>query len=68
VTQTGLGPAAFDALYPIPAGKTGWPAYRLLLTLLWLSLLYVVIRGSYLYLRLARLRRRVRPAGLPLRP
>lgn len=67
-TQTGLGPAVFDALYPIHAGKTGWPAYRLLLTLLSLSLLYVVISGSYLYLRRARLSRRVRPAGLPLRP
>ena len=49
-TQTGLGPAVFDALYPLHAGKTGWPGYRLLLALIALSLIYIAASGAYLYL------------------
>jgi len=61
-TRRGAGPAVFDALYPLHAGKTGWPGYRLLLTGLSLSLLYVVISGSLLFLRGRRVRRPSRPA------
>ncbi len=49
-TQSGLGPSLFDSLYPIHAGKTGWPGYRLLLTLLSLSLLYIAVSGAGLFL------------------
>lgn len=49
-TQSGLGPSLFDSLYPIHAGKTGWPFYRLLLTALSLSLLYIAGSGALLFI------------------
>ena len=54
-TQTGLGPITFNALYPIHAGKTGWPGYRLVLALLSLSMLYITASGVYLYLKRSKL-------------
>ncbi len=56
-SRRGAGPAVFDAFYPLHAGKTGWPGYRLLLTLLSLSLLYVAGSGMLLFLRGRRVRR-----------
>jgi uncharacterized iron-regulated membrane protein len=55
-TGTGAGPAVFNALYPIHAGKTGWPGYRALLVVVSASFLYVALSGAWLYL--ARPRRR----------
>ncbi|WP_405233718.1 PepSY-associated TM helix domain-containing protein [Lentisalinibacter salinarum] len=55
-TRRGAGPAVFDALYPLHAGKTGWPGYRLLLTLLSLSLLFMALSGLRLMLGRRRLR------------
>ena len=55
-TRTGLGPALFNALYPIHAGKTGWPGYRALLAIVSVSLFYIAASGAYLYL--SRPRRR----------
>jgi uncharacterized iron-regulated membrane protein len=49
-TETGIGPAIGDALYPIHSGKTGWPGYRIALTVLSLSLLFIASSGSYLAL------------------
>lgn len=62
-TRRGAGPAVFDALYPLHAGKTGWPGYRLLLTVLSLSLLYMAAAGTLLFLRGRRVRRPSRRAG-----
>jgi len=62
-TRRGAGPALFDALYPLHAGKTGWPGYRLLLTVLSLSLLYMAAAGTVLFLRGRRVRRPSRRAG-----
>lgn len=56
-TQTGTGPAILNALYPIHAGKTGWPGYRLLLTVTALSLLYLSASGAYLFIRRPRPRK-----------
>lgn len=50
-TQTGAGPAVYNAFYPLHAGKTGWPGYRLLLLVLSLALLYLAISGSWVFLR-----------------
>jgi uncharacterized iron-regulated membrane protein len=55
-TGTGAGPAVFNALYPIHAGKTGWPGYRALLLIVSASFVYVALSGAWLYL--ARPRRR----------
>ncbi|MEM7613025.1 MAG: PepSY-associated TM helix domain-containing protein [Pseudomonadota bacterium] len=49
-TSTGLGPTIFNLLYPLHAGKTGWPGYRLLLSLLGASLLFIAIVGAGLFL------------------
>lgn len=54
-TETGIGPAIGDALYPIHSGKTGWPGYRIALNLLSLSLLFIASSGSYLVLSRMRL-------------
>ncbi|MEM8683356.1 MAG: PepSY-associated TM helix domain-containing protein [Pseudomonadota bacterium] len=47
--QSGLGPSLFDSLYPLHAGKTGWPGYRLLLAVLSMSLLFIALSGLYLF-------------------
>lgn len=60
--RRGLGPAAFDALYPLHAGKTGWPGYRLIIAIVSLSLLYIAASGSYLFLKRPRQSRRARRA------
>lgn len=60
-TQTGVGPAIGNALYPIHSGKTGWPGHRLALSLLSFSLLFIASSGSYLALS------RVRGGGIPKR-
>ena len=62
-TRRGAGPAVFDALYPLHAGKTGWSGYRLALTVLSLSLLYISASGTLLFLRGRRVRRPSRRAG-----
>ncbi len=62
-TRQGTGPAVFDALYPLHAGKTAWPGYRLLLSALSLSLLYIVTSGTLLFVRGRRIRRPSRRAG-----
>lgn len=56
-TQSGLGPSVFDSLYPLHAGKTGWPGYRLLLVVLAVSLSYIAASGAYLLLKRPRARR-----------
>lgn len=53
-TQAGLGPVIFNAFYPLHAGKTGWPAYRLVLLLVSLGLLYIAASGGWVYLRRRR--------------
>ncbi len=55
-TKTGLGPTIGNLLYPLHAGKTGWPGYRLLLSVLSLSLLFVGTSGTYLALTRPRAR------------
>jgi uncharacterized iron-regulated membrane protein len=55
-TRRGAGPAVFDALYPLHAGKTGWPGYRLLLSVVSLSLLFICLSGLRLMLGRRRLR------------
>lgn len=62
-TRRGAGPAVFDAFYPLHAGKTGWPGYRLVLTLASLSLLFIALSG----LRLMLGRRRLRAGALSRR-
>ncbi len=49
-TQTGLGPSAFDSLYPLHAGKTGWPGYRLIVFVVALSFTYIAVSGAYLFI------------------
>jgi uncharacterized iron-regulated membrane protein len=49
-TTRGMGPAIVDSFYPIHAGKTGWPFYRLLLAVLGLSLCYIAVSGLTLFL------------------
>ena len=49
-TETGVGPAIGDALYPIHSGKTGWPGHRIVLSLLSFSLLFIASSGTYLAL------------------
>lgn len=49
-TEVGLGPAVYDALYPIHSGKTGWPGYRVLLALMSAALLFIAVSGTYLRL------------------
>ena len=48
-TQTGLGPSAFDSLYPLHAGKTGWPGYRFVVFVMALSFVYIAASGAYLF-------------------
>ncbi len=48
-TQTDLGPSAFDSLYPLHAGKTGWPGYRLVVFVVALSFAYIAASGAYLF-------------------
>ncbi len=49
-TKRGLGPAVFDAFYPIHSGKTDWPGHRWVLALLAVSLIYLTSSGLSLYL------------------
>lgn len=50
-TKTGMGPAAYNLLYPLHAGKTGWPGYRLLLALAGLVLMFQVTTASWVFIR-----------------
>lgn len=54
---TGLGPAVFNALYPLHAGGTGWPGHRWVLLVIGLSLIFMSIAG----LRMSWLKRRRAP-------
>ena len=49
-TKTGIGPAIGNSLYPIHAGKTGWPGHRLLFALVSASLVFISMIGVYLTL------------------
>ena len=63
-TQTGLGPAVLNSLYPLHAGKTGWAGHRVVLLLLALALCWISLSGLWLFLRRQRHRpeRKVAPA------
>jgi len=64
-TRRGAGPAVFDALYPLHAGKTGWPGYRLFLALVSVSLLFMVVSGLRLMLGRRRVRTGTARSALP---
>ena len=49
-TRTGLGPAIGNSMYPLHAGKTDWPGYRAVLSVLSLSLTFIGISGAWLAL------------------
>ena len=71
-TETGMGPAIGNMLYPIHSGKTGWWGHRVALSALALSLIFIASSGSYLVLSRMRanavLRRsRQRQSQVPLR-
>ena len=63
-TQTGLGPAVLNSLYPLHAGKTGWAGHRVVLLLLALALCWISLSGLWLFLRRQRHRpeRKLAPA------
>ena len=61
-TQSGRGPSVFDSLYPLHAGKTGWPGYRLLLVATALTLAAIATSGAYLLLSRPRRPRMLKEA------
>lgn len=50
-TRTGAGPTVFDSLYPLHAGKTGWPGHRLILLVAGLAFTYLAGSGLLVFLR-----------------
>lgn len=54
----GLGPAVFDALYPLHAGRTGWWGHRAVLVLVAASLLFIALSGLWAFARPRQARRR----------
>lgn len=49
--RTGAGPAVFNALYPLHAGKTGWLGHRAVLLVAGLALIYLAASGLLVFLR-----------------
>jgi len=59
-TRTGPGPTLYNMIYPLHAGKTGWPGYRLVLFIIALASIYLAVTGLWVYFRRAALRKRNR--------
>jgi uncharacterized iron-regulated membrane protein len=53
-TRTGRGPAVYNALYPLHAGKTGWPGYRAVLLAASLALGFMALSALWAWARRRR--------------
>jgi len=53
-TRAGWGPAIYNSLYPLHAGKTGWIGHRPILVMIAASLAWLCISGLWLFVRRQR--------------